>query len=121
MARTRDDDDDDRPRRRRDDDDDDDDDRPRRRRRRDDDDDDDYPNVRKKKLTGMDGMFANTNIVMLILFGFCCGYISLTLGIVGLCVCKNEKARTNAMIVTIIAGIMSVLGTGFQILSLMKK
>ena len=37
-----------------------------------------------RQLTGLDAMFANTNIVILILFGFCCGYIALILGIVGL-------------------------------------
>jgi multisubunit Na+/H+ antiporter MnhG subunit len=58
------------------------------------------------KLTGLDGTFANTNIVILVLFGLCCNPISLILGIVGLVACKDPKARQNAMIVTIIGAIM---------------
>jgi hypothetical protein len=103
----------------RDEDYDDDDDRPRRRRR--DDDDDDSSDIRSKKLTGMDGMFGNTNIVMLILFGFCCGGIALILGIVGLATCKDPKARTNAMIVTILGAVSTAIGVGVQVVSLMSK
>src|SRR5262249_38426446 len=95
------------PRRRRDDDFDDED-RPRRRRRREDEDDDDDDRFRRRgsrQLTGMDGMFANTNIVALILFGLCCGDIALILGIVGLAVCQDERARQNALIVTCISAV----------------
>jgi hypothetical protein len=89
-----------------------DDDRPRRRR----DDDDDGPRgSQSKQLTGMDGMFANTNIVVLILFGLCCGEIALILGIVGLAVCKDEKAKQNAMIVTVISAILTVVHVGATI------
>jgi hypothetical protein len=105
-------DDDERRRRRRDDDDDD-----RGRRRRDDDDDDDYVR-RPRQLTGLDGMFANTNIVILVLFGICCNGIALILGIVGLAVCKDEKARQNAMIVTIIGGILTAVGIAVQVAGL---
>jgi hypothetical protein len=59
----------------------------------------------------MDGMFAKTNIVVLILFGFFCGYIALILGVVGLFTCQDPRARQNALIVTIISGILSALGT----------
>lgn len=61
------------------------------------------------QLTGLDGTFANTNIVLLVLFGFCCGTIALILGIIGLVTCKDEVAKRNAMIVTIISGVMHVL------------
>ena len=73
----------------------------------------DYPEPLppRDQLTGMDGLFAKTNIVLLILFGFCCGYIALILGIVGLVTCKDPRAKQNAMIVTVISAIMSVLGT----------
>jgi hypothetical protein len=60
-------------------------------------------------LTGLDGMFAKTNIVLLILFGFCCGQIALILGIVGLVACKDPRAKQNAMVVTIIAAVEWVL------------
>lgn len=81
----------------------------RRRRRRDDDDDYDRP-VRKKELTGMDKTFGETNFVVLLLFAFLCGGIAFILGVVGLVTCKDETAKKNAMIVTIIAGIMSAIG-----------
>jgi hypothetical protein len=54
-------------------------------------------------------MFANTSIVALVLFGLCCGGIALVLGIVGLIVCKDELAKRNALIVTIISSITTFL------------
>jgi len=53
------------------------------------------------ELTGLDGMFAKTNIVILVLFGICCGGVALILGIVGLVTCKDPRAKRNAMIVVI--------------------
>jgi hypothetical protein len=89
--------------------------RPPRRR----DDDFDYgegpPDVRGRKLSGMDGMFANTNMVLLILFAFCCNGIALILGIVGLVTCRDEKAKQNALIVTIIGGIITAIGVVVQV------
>jgi len=120
MARNRDDDDDDRPRRRRreeEDDDDDDDDRPRRRRRRDEEDEeDDRPRRRRQQLSGMDGLFANTNIVLLILFACLCNPIALILGIIGLITCTDPKAKQNALITTIIGAIMAFLGGMAQLI-----
>jgi hypothetical protein len=57
------------------------------------------------ELTGMDGMFGKTNIVLLILFGICCNGLAFILGVVGLIVCKDPRAKQNALIVTIIGGI----------------
>jgi len=108
MARDREDDyTDEPPRRRRDEDDD----RPRRR------DDDDYEprGGGSKQLSGMDGLFANTNIVLLILFACLCNGIALILGIIGLVTCKDEKAKSNAMLTTIIAGIITALAVVGQI------
>jgi hypothetical protein len=65
----------------------------------------------RESLTGMDGLFGKTNMIVLILFGLCCGYIALILGIVGLVTCKDPRAKQNALIVTIIAAIMSAIGT----------
>ena len=67
-------------------------------------------------LTGLDRMFARTNFVLLILFGICCNGIALILGIVGLIVCKDPTARTNALIVTIIGGIIAAIGVVVQVL-----
>ena len=61
------------------------------------------------QLTGLDGMFAKTNIVLLVLFGFCCGQIALILGIVGLVACKDPRAKQNALIVTLVAALPSII------------
>jgi hypothetical protein len=74
-----------------------------------------------ERLTGMDGLFAKTNIVLLILFGFCCGYIALILGIVGVLTCKDPRAKQNAVIVLIISAIMSVLGTIGTIVNVLSQ
>jgi hypothetical protein len=107
--------DDPRSRRRRDDDYED---RPRRR----DDDDDDY-DVRRRpaKLSGMDGFFTNTNIVVLVLFALCCNGIALILGIVGLITCTDEVAKRNALTVTIIGGIITVVGVAIHVAQLGMK
>jgi hypothetical protein len=54
---------------------------------------------------GLDGMFGNTNIVVLILFGVCCGGLAFILGIIGLITCTDPIAKRNALIVTILGGI----------------
>jgi hypothetical protein len=66
--------------------------------------------IRRAPPSGMDGFFLNTNMVVLVLFGFCCGIIALIVGIVGLAVCKDPDAKQRAMVVTIISGIIVVLG-----------
>jgi hypothetical protein len=71
-------------------------------------------------LTGMDGMFAKTNIVLLILFGLCCNGIALILGIVGLITCKDPRAKQNALIVTIIGAIITGLGVVAQVVGRLR-
>jgi hypothetical protein len=80
-------------------------------RRRDDrDDDDGGPRSRPvQQLTGLDKTFHDTNIVVLILFALCCNGIALVLGVIGLITCKDETAKKNALIVTIIGGIITAL------------
>jgi hypothetical protein len=101
----------DEPRRR--DRDDDDDDRPRRRSR----DDDDYPDVRRpRQLSGMDGFFTNTGtFVLAIVLIICCWPVPLILGIIGLATCKDDSARQRALIVTIVSGVLGVIGVGLNI------
>jgi hypothetical protein len=98
----------------RDDDDDYDDDRnDRGRRGRDDDyDDDDYddrPRSRSGEKGPLDNMYANTNIVVLILFGCCCGLIAFVLSLVAFLTAKDPKAKSNAMIVMIVGGVVMIL------------
>ena len=73
----------------------------------------DDDSVRKKDLTGMNKMFAETNIVVLVLFGLCCNglcLLPLILSVIGVATCTDEKAQSNAKIVLIISGIVVVLG-----------
>src|SRR5690242_2863796 len=79
-------------------------------------DDDNVPSIEKKELSGLDGMFANTSMPVLIIFAFCCSGIALILGIVGLIVCTDAKAKQNALTVTVIAAVVAVLGTGARIM-----
>lgn len=60
---------------------------------------------------GLDGMFANTHIIFLVLFAFCCNYVAMILGIVGMLTCKHPQAKQNALIVTIISTIVALSGT----------
>ena len=60
---------------------------------------------------GLDGMFANTHIIFLILFAFCCNPVALILGIVGMLTCTDPRAKQNALVVTIISAIVAFSGT----------
>lgn len=103
--------------RRRDDDYEDDDyeDRPRSRRRDDDDDYDDAPRSRGGEKGPLDKMYADTNIVVLILFGCCCNGIATILSLIAYLTAKDPKAKSNALIVLIIGGVITVLGIVAQI------
>jgi hypothetical protein len=57
----------------------------------------------------MDAFFGNTNMVLLIILAVCCNGIALILGIIGLITCKDPVAKNNALIVTIIGGIITAL------------
>ena len=95
-----------RPQRRPRDEDDEPEERPRRRRR---DDDDDAPSSRSGDLGPLDKMYRDTNIVVLILFGCCCGLIAFIMSLICYLTAKDPKAKSNAMIVLIISGILTVL------------
>jgi hypothetical protein len=69
------------------------------------------------QLTGLDGFFANTNIVLLIILSICCSGIAFILGLIGIFTCKDAKAKQNAIIVTII-GLVS--GGGWVIGSMVR-
>jgi hypothetical protein len=120
MARTRDSDEDEpeeRPRSRSRDEDEEDepDDRPRRRRRRRRDDDDDYPESRSRDLGPLDKMYRDTNIVILVIFGCCCGVIAFILSLICYLTARDEKAKSNSLIVIIISAVMIVLGIIAQV------
>ena len=82
----------------------------------DDADDDDLPSVKKKEpLSGLDAMYANTNMVVLVLFAVCCSGIAAILSLVALLTCKDAKAKANATTTLIIAAIVTVLGVALRI------
>jgi len=65
--------------------------------------------------SGLDGFFANTNIIILVLFGVCCSGIALILGIIGLVTCTDPLAKRNALIVTILG---ALFGGGYTVMAL---
>jgi glutaminase len=61
----------------------------------------------------MDSLYANTNIVVLILFSLCCNglcLLPLILSVVGVLTCTDEKAKSNAKLSLIISAIMVTIG-----------
>jgi hypothetical protein len=93
----------------------------RRPRRRDDyEDDDDYDRPRRRReRAGLDGMFLDTNMFFLVLFGLCCGVIAMVLSIVELATGKDPEAKQRATTVLIISIVMSVIGIGLQFAGLL--
>jgi hypothetical protein len=73
---------------------------------------DDYGDnpFRRQDLSGMDAFFRNTHMVLLVILSVCCSLVGLILGVIGLATCKNPEARQRATAVTIISGIIFVLG-----------
>ncbi len=95
------------------------DDRPAKKRRRDDDDDyDDRPSRRGGggAMGPLDNMYANTNIVVLILFALCCNGIATILSLIAYLTAKDPTAKSNALITLIIAGLLTVVAVGAQIM-----
>jgi hypothetical protein len=88
-----------------------------RRREEEDDDDDDRPRRRPQR-AGLDGMFLDTNMVFLVLFGVCCQVIALILSIIELSIGRDPEAKRRATIVLVISAVLTVLGTGFQIVNM---
>jgi hypothetical protein len=91
--------------------------RPRRRRPDSDEEDEfDYQRPRRVRIqrSWLDAQFADTSMVLLVLFPFCCGPFALIFGIVGVAGCTEDKARRNAIIALVISVLMSMLhGIGF--------
>ena len=75
------------------------------------------PSGSPEEMGWFDKTFSQTSIVVLILFGLCCGGIALILGIIGIATCKDPTAKRNATIVTVIGAIMTALGVFMQFAS----
>jgi uncharacterized membrane protein len=89
-------------------------------RRYDEDDDEDMPPIRKRELSGLDAMYANTSFPVLILFGVCCSGIALILSIVAVATCTDPVAKKNATTVLIISAIFAMIGCGVNIVRIMN-
>lgn len=83
--------------------------RPRRRRSRRDPDfeDDDAP----PPVGPLDKMYGETSMVLLVMFGCCCGMLAMILSIIAYVTGRDEKAKSNAMVVIV----LSVLSVAFWI------
>jgi hypothetical protein len=79
-----------------------------------DDDDDDLP-IKKKEQGPLDGMFANTSMVVLILFAVCCSLIAFILSVICVATAKDPTAKSNATVVLIVSAIFAFLGGAVQI------
>jgi hypothetical protein len=83
--------------------------RPGQRQRTDHDDDDelDYDRPRRTRIqrSWLDAQFADTSIVLLVLFPLCCGMFAWIFGIVGVAACTDPKARRNAIIILVASAI----------------
>jgi hypothetical protein len=80
---------------------------------------DDFDDRPAAQLGPLDKMFRDTNIVILILFGVCCGLIALILSLVGVLTAKDPKAKSNATIVLAISGALTVIGFAVQFLGIL--
>lgn len=63
--------------------------------------------------SGLDAFFTSY-FVLAIVLAVCCNLVGLILGIIGLVVCQDPKAKQNALIVTIIGGVITALGIVIQ-------
>jgi hypothetical protein len=79
-----------------------------------DDDYDDRP-ARAGAMGPLDGMYRNTNIVVLVLFGLCCNGIAFILSLVAFLTAKDPKAKSNAMMVMIIGGVVTAISIVLQV------
>ena len=86
--------------------------------RYDDDDDIDISRLKRRdrEPSWLDQQFRNTNIIILVLFALCCGWIALIFGILGVCLCTDKTARTNATVVLAISAVNIVLTVIFTIM-----
>jgi hypothetical protein len=76
---------------------------------------DDRPRRSGGQMGPLDGMYRDTNIVVLVLFGLCCGGIAFILSLIAFLTAKDPKAKSNAMIVLIIGAVSAAVGILLQV------
>ena len=64
---------------------------------------------RKGPFGPLDKMFMDTSMVILVLFGLCCGWIAMILAIICVATAKQPEARSKATTVLVISAIMVVV------------
>jgi hypothetical protein len=57
----------------------------------------------------LDRQFRDMPLIVLLLLSFCCGEIGLIFGILGVALCKDRTARGNAMIVSAVSAIRTLI------------
>lgn len=67
------------------------------------------------QLGPLDKMYRDTNIVILVIFGICCGLIAFILSLVAYLTAKDEKAKSNALIVMIVGAVLTAIGIVAQV------
>jgi hypothetical protein len=67
------------------------------------------------ELGPLDKMYRDTNIVILVLFGLCCGLIAFVLSLIAYFTAKDPKAKSNALIVIIVGLVMTAVGIIIQL------
>ena len=67
------------------------------------------------ELGPLDKMYRDTNIVILVLFGLCCGLIAFVLSLIAYFTAKDPKAKSNALIVIIVGLVMTAVGIILQL------
>jgi hypothetical protein len=68
-----------------------------------------------------DRTFAKTNIVILVIFSLCCQPIPLALGIAGMVICTDPKAKSNSTTVVIISALVIGLGVILNFLNILGR
>jgi hypothetical protein len=95
---------------------------PRRHRPNDREDDDEITaRIIRRRRSWLDQQFADTSIVLLVLFPMCCGLVALVFGIVGVAACQEPKARRNALIVLIISVAWIAIAFVVQVVNLLFR
>lgn len=63
----------------------------------------------------LDGMYADKNKIILIIFTICCGLISLVVNLIAFLTAKDPSAKANAKLMLIISGVIFVVAILLQV------
>ena len=69
----------------------------------------------------MDKQFGMTSVVVLVLAGICCSFPMFVFGLVGILTCKEQKAKSRATLLTIVALIALAAAIGFSVISRLNR